>query len=418
MSSSISKFIRLNEWPLSPEESLLILASKIKLDADDSARMEVVVNGALDWSVVMRYADALGMNPLLYKHLSQMKSAFPVPEDVMRLLKKRYRRESIRNLRIYGQLNQILEALNRSGSPIILLKGILLAKWVYGDIGLRPMNDIDILCRQEDAHTLRSTLVGLGYTEKTIYQGPLQQSILAEESMHLPPFHKPGFFMVEVHTNLFTGTCDDFSAMKMLWDNAVPLELYGKLIHCLSPEYQLLYLSIHLYRHIIRAQLNLFWFCDIHEFIGAHKNEINWEGFWSMADSLGEGSNVETLFDLLARHWNTQVPEKLLFSRGGDIGKLNLRAIIRGGCDKNTPRVGFLADYVRKLKGVRKIEGWKNRSRYLMRYFWPERGYLMDRYHITNTYAVPLYYALHPCILFNRAIVSLLYNVVSIFRNK
>lgn len=130
---------------LSPEEYLLVLAARLEMNSDDAARMESILRECPDWAEVKASAHRLGVEPLLYRHLSQERYARYVPDEVIHLLKESYRAQAIRSLRIYGQISRFLDSMNQAEVPIILLKGAFLAKWVYGDIALRPMNDIDIL---------------------------------------------------------------------------------------------------------------------------------------------------------------------------------------------------------------------------------------------------------------------------------
>ena len=50
-----------------------------------------------------------------------------------------------RNLRLFGELRQILRAFNAAGLSVIPLKGACLAEMIYGNIALRPMVDVDLL---------------------------------------------------------------------------------------------------------------------------------------------------------------------------------------------------------------------------------------------------------------------------------
>ena len=54
-------------------------------------------------------------------------------------------------------------ALQDAGVRVIVLKGVALATLVYSDPNVRPSQDIDLLCREEDYRKVRDTLVSLGY---------------------------------------------------------------------------------------------------------------------------------------------------------------------------------------------------------------------------------------------------------------
>lgn len=403
---------------LSPEEYLTVLAARIDLDSDDAVRMERVLRQGLDWPTVKKYSHQLGVQPLLYKHLSQEKYAHYVPDEVMRFLKDRHRRESIKNLRIYGQINQILDSTNQANIPVILLKGAFMAKWIYGDIGLRPMSDIDILCREEDKQIVQNRLVELGYKQETIYKSPLHEKLSAPESMHLPPFYKPNAVRIEVHLNIFPKISHNSKDMKRVWEAAIPSELNGLQVHYLSPEYQLFYLCIHLYNHIMSGGIALYWLCDIHELIRHYKDKINWKQFSSIADSLGVGAQISSILDLIRTNWNTFIPKKLLYYPDTGINKLCLKTLIRNQFTNKTRKINFLSSYSGKLKTVTEIEGWGSLFYFIWRTIFPARAYLIYKYNPGSSFMAYLYYIIRPCKLCKNALVSLFYNITFLFEKR
>jgi len=82
-----------------------------------------------------------GLLPLLHKKLKQT----GVDYFHLNRLKGAYRKNWVRNHRLFNQAAPALESLHRAGIPIMLLKGAALILQVYGDFGLRTMRDIDLL---------------------------------------------------------------------------------------------------------------------------------------------------------------------------------------------------------------------------------------------------------------------------------
>jgi hypothetical protein len=399
----------------SPEEYLLVLAARMEMNYADADKMECILKEGLDWPVVKASAHRLGVEPLLYKHLSQEKYAHYVPGKVIHFLKRSYRKQAIRNLRIYNQISHIVASMNQADVPIILLKGIFLAKWVYGDIALRPMNDIDILCREKDAETVKKKLIELGYyQEEAIYNSPLHEKIADEKSKHMPPFSKNKATRIEVHVNILGKTPGVSEEMTRLWETAIPADLNGLRAYSLSPEYQALYLSVHLFQHVMSGSTVLYWFCDIHEVVRKYGDRIDWKDFWDRAGPLGFGAQIYSIFELLRSQWNGSLPEMDKYRPGEEIDNLSLETIVSAGSKAKN----ILPAHMDNLKIIRDTEGCKWCLYYLWRTIFPTRSNLMYRYRPGNSSLLPLYYIIHPCKLGKRAFLSLFYNLYSFFERR
>ena len=79
--------------------------------------------------------------PLLFFNLR----ANRVSDPQMAPLKALYRQTWYRNQNLFYQIADVLEALRSAGIPTMILKGAALGVLHYGDLGLRPMADFDIL---------------------------------------------------------------------------------------------------------------------------------------------------------------------------------------------------------------------------------------------------------------------------------
>ena len=194
--------------------------------------------------------------------------------------------------------------------------------------------------------------------------------------------------------------------MTRLWETAIPSDLNGLRVYSLSPEFQILYLSVHLYKHMMSASTVLYWFSDIHEVTSRYNDRIDWKDFWDKAVSLGFGPQICSVFKLLRSQWNSSFPEMDSYCPGAEIDRAGLETIV--GARFEARRVkNILPGYMKKLEIVRDIEGWKCRLYYLWRTVFPARANLIYRYHPGNASVLPLYYIIHPCILFKRLLVSL-----------
>ena len=104
---------------------------------------------AFPWDTLLRDADYHGLEPLLRAHL--LDAGLSVPEEVGARLQARWMQHAHAYAVRTRVLAVVLRAMNDAGIPVLILKGAALAHLVYRDPLLRPMRDVDVLIRAEDA---------------------------------------------------------------------------------------------------------------------------------------------------------------------------------------------------------------------------------------------------------------------------
>ncbi len=412
-----------NQPTLTPEESLIFTVSKIDLKDGDSIRLHNILKQDPDWSTIERYANQLGLEPLLFKHISQNGNAHNVPDQIMLSLKKSYINQLGTNFKIYREVKNILEVMNMSNIPIVLLKGAFLAKYIYGDIALRPMVDIDVLVRERDSEIVQRKLIELGFKKiDTYYTSDFHEALFSEDAKHLTPLVKPRVGCVEVHLNIFPKVRYDSKEMRKVWLTLVTINLDGVQIKSLSPEYQLLHLCLHLYYHITNISsehdIRFFWFCDIHESIIYYGDKFNWESFCGIVDSVGVGAQVGTILAYIRHNWNTPIPETILHSLESGVNGHCLTTIIRSILDGSKAKRSHIHRYIKKTTVLLAKNGDRNSLYYLWKEFFPKRSHLIVRYALKDSLFVYVYYTVHICILFTRAVTSTAHNAVHLLRKQ
>jgi ABC-2 type transport system ATP-binding protein len=364
-----------------PEDELLVLVARIGLDAGDAARLDALLSGDLDWGAVEARAEALGLEALLFRHLSDGERAARVPSATVARLRDAYDRQAIRGVRTLGKVGRILDALRAADVPVVLLKGAFLLGSLYPDAALRPMNDVDLLCRPADADRVREVLEGLGYRQKAkAEKSATHKLIAAERCNHLPGFVDDRGTAVEVHLQLFAGLANAEENLAAVWEAAVPCDWNGTTVLALSPEDQLAYLLIHLHGHAATTDaLTLYWWCDIHEVIRSAPPSFAWERLLARLASLGRGAEAGTLLALLREHWRTPVADDVLKRLGGDASSISLPSLLEGGCANPRLLVGSRVALVERLAAT---EGRLAAARYLFRVAWPSRQFVAEHFRV------------------------------------
>jgi hypothetical protein len=402
--------------PLPPEALMQIVSARVHLDLEQSSRMEALLRGGLNWADIMTESRRLGTLPLLYKHLSQPGFSRHVPEEVRTALKEEYRNQAMRNLRIYGLIERLLSSFEEAHIAVVLLKGAFLARWVYQDIALRPMGDIDILCREEQESLVRTQLAELGLHHETVYPSLFHERFFAvNKGGHINPFYGSRPLMVEVHFSIFPNVPQAFMHMPRVWDRIGLQPAEGMYPSCLAPDDLVLYLCLHLMQHLRFGQCMLYWFCDICEAIAHYRDQLEWERLFLTAESLAVVDQVQPILRLLSRHWQSRVPEM-----HGEVEELSLATILRKQVlmDHEEKQRAIIRGQFKKLGMVQEIRGWPNRLYFLWKLVFPSRENLISRYGLRHPVMLTLSCLVHPLVLAKRAVVSLFHHIFTSYRTR
>ncbi len=253
------------EPSLSIEDQVLLCAAHPRLSPERRDRLRHLLASPLDWPGILEQADRHGIVPLLYDHLQGMPDA-GIPEAALTELAHRSRKRLVWNLCLHREQVSLLGEFNRTGIPVMPLKGFLLADMLYGDLALRPMCDIDLLVRPEDLAKGEQALLRSGYirlhqpeVEVDLYHysytkdGEGGANVLVELHWDLAKSHAARLDVREVWRSASRGTwegqeiwtmalpdlflylClhavkDGLGSLRLLVDIALTIERFGKIL--------------------------------------------------------------------------------------------------------------------------------------------------------------------------------------------
>jgi hypothetical protein len=414
---------------LAPEAWVQILAARVTLGPDEAAVMGTLLRANINWQTLMADSGKLGVQPLLYRHLSQSEFSGHIPSAAMASFENAYRWQSMRNLCLYGLIEQLLSAFEDIGITVVPLKGAFLARSIYPDSALRPMADIDLLCREEDEGLLRARLAEVGFHQKA---GPVRAKLAelgfaknvaypsffherffaVDKGCHLNPFYRSSS-TIEVHFSIFPSVPHGFMHMKPVWDRVGLLTTDGHSSGALALDDLILYLCLHLMRHIRYGQCRLYWFCDIHEVLAQHGDAIQWERLFRTAAELGVTDQMHSIFLLLNRYWNSDVPEMQ-----GHIKELSMATILQRQLLRNREEShkALIRTHFHKLVALLDTPGWRERIYFFWRLLFPSRENLIRRYQPQSSMRLYLSYLVHPVLAVKRAMESLFFSILYLLR--
>lgn len=188
------------------------------------------------WRAANELDDADGgssrLFPLAYRNLPPD----AVAEQDLGRLKGAYRAAWFRNQLLFKRAAEVLAALGEAGIPTVALKGLALALAHYGDAGVRPMDDIDVLVPPDEFERALGVLGELGWTPE-----PDLRPEVGERSIH--GLHLAG--RDGRNLDLHRYALERLSTDGPFWDASVGLEVMGVPTRTLCPTDQLLHVLAH-----------------------------------------------------------------------------------------------------------------------------------------------------------------------------
>ena len=263
-----------------PELHLILSSAKLHPTVIEQNTIKKRIEEVEDWDYFINTIIERGLAPLFYKKLPLLGAILPA--RVEQLLKKTYYTTVSRNMVIYDAFKELCLVFKMHNNDFLALKGIFLAEWLYGDIGLRQMSDIDLLIREEDAAKAIAAMEQIGYhviKYKTIVSesaDKLADSVVdKDEAAHLPPMLK-GILSVELHTKLQYKREEYKQETQEIWDSSRFVTLNGNTVRVLDFYQQIIHICLHLHRHT-GEHVQFTCYSDIVVFLEKFKDEINWD---------------------------------------------------------------------------------------------------------------------------------------------
>jgi len=218
------------------------------------------------------------LNPDILKHMAYFQGIESILFDLIRLhllpkdilppglishCEKAYFSTLIQNTRFVELLTQILARTEEKDLPLIALKGMASTARIYKDPGLRPMADIDILCRPSDLKPLADILHTQGFQRRGVLQ-----------AHHIAFPHQELGILVEIHFSLQYIVRDKKNLFSQFWEHRQWADMDDARIPILSVEDQLLFDTAHILDHVYRVSLKQF--LDFAAWLLLYKEKTDW----------------------------------------------------------------------------------------------------------------------------------------------
>jgi hypothetical protein len=269
---------------------LLLACARAHLNPATEANLQRLLSQPLNWEQVISLASMHGLLPLLHRHLREYSQepgadgatspSKPVPAEVARHLQSDFNVAVAGNLFLTAELINILRQLAAQDIPVLCYKGPSLAVLAYGNLLLRPFNDLDLLLQRHDLQRAEAVLTAMGYrlgqhsdVEANEYAHCLSREVGPDATEAV----------VELHWSIAPRHEALPLPMEAIWKRTAQVDLCGTKAPVPAREELILLLCCHGYKH---RWERLEWISGIASLL-AGETPIDWRRLMSLARRWG-----------------------------------------------------------------------------------------------------------------------------------
>ncbi len=199
------------------------------------------------------------------------------------------------------------------GVPVVVLKGAALLAGTYGDAGLRPMADTDLLVPGERVNEVAAWLEADGWRPQLDYLSWLQVRTETQCSFGW----QRGADQLDLHWHVLH-RCVDAEVTRAFWQRTRPLSMDGVATLQLCPEDTLVHICSHGMHYSPQAPFR--WFADAAWILRRHGNGFDWRRVVEMARRTGATLAMGEGLGFAAEELKLPVPAPVLGELRGHRG--------------------------------------------------------------------------------------------------
>lgn len=366
-----------------------VLCSLVSGNADRS------ICNAIDpsqWESLIELAMAEGAAPLLYDRLKDTKGEIHIPEEYLETLKANYYQTAAQNSLLFFELSRILAAFQKADIPTVVLKGTALARTLYSSPALRPIGDIDVLIPERCLGQGISIVESMGFNAEEFWAMPelrtgLRRLLFFEANFDGctdPMVH------VELHWSLVAPSGNRYSPdIDWFWAGTQQVSLSGQMALVLTATRNVLFLAGHLMlKHLAfkhgEDRTRLIWFHDLHCVIEQNEGSIDWDEIVEQAVRFRWQTALLLALTGAMERFGTHLPEGLLERLGVQADRKLIRRLESKEAHPSTRFTLTMEDLQHMY--------WSTRFRVLWGLLFPEKKYMLWRYHPNPAWLWRLWY--------------------------
>ncbi len=279
------------------EQKILACSAELYPDSYQRQKLQRLMLRCVDVDHLIGMAFDEGLAGLLYKNLTKSNLLNILDKKQVETLRNLYHRNVIFNLKLIHDFKEILHQLNQKNIKVVPLKGIILLKQIYIDVGLRQLTDIDLWILDRNYREIIRTLKVLGYRSDPVY----------------PNTFRRDHTTIDLHSHILGA--ERIKARKFLlareqghfYNDAQRIDFEGEEVMCLNKYDQIIYLSLHALKHNVDR---LIWLVDIKSLVDNWKKS-DWEALINRVGYMGQEKSASYIFFLIRHLFDFYFPPEV-----------------------------------------------------------------------------------------------------------
>jgi hypothetical protein len=254
-----------NEGGFLPSTEQRLLITIILGEKDEAIRAWTAWKATADFNSID--PGSLRLMPMVYTKLRE----YSPDDELIGKCRGIYRAYWYKDNLLIHRAAEIIQKLSNDGIPVILHKGIALCVSYYKEIGLRPVNDVDLLLKAGDVLRAARILTDLGYQPvpprfKEIHEGLLT-------IRHSRNFVNRDGMDIDLNWHALKECCDPHDDDDF-WRDSVAAELEGLQLRVLYHADLFLTILIHGLKWDTVPPFR--WIVDAHTILKHHRYDFDW----------------------------------------------------------------------------------------------------------------------------------------------
>jgi hypothetical protein len=253
---------------LPPELQLLLACCRTALPQSplssqqaDAELQALVAQVDVDWQEFQRLVEQHGVQPLVYQSSRQALRGW-IPADVGQTLSRSYAEGVQRAFHYTAEAVHLSKLFAQHQLTMVPLKGLVLSQRIFGNVGMRHSEDLDIWIDPNQFQQVEQILERAGYKRSypAFQLSPKQQQVFLEIAHHCHYEHPERQVWIELHWRPYAEDLLPATYSAEMLRRTQPVHVGGHSFNCLADGDLLLYLCLHVAKH---QWSRLKWLCDI-----------------------------------------------------------------------------------------------------------------------------------------------------------
>ncbi|MCX6269853.1 MAG: nucleotidyltransferase family protein [Bacteroidetes bacterium] len=361
---------------LRKEDRLILHLCRTVVGPEVKDELMLLISGQPDWEYIARCVRQNGVEALFYMNILPFKP----PPEIHERLRQAYYLNLKRNILLEEEISRVVRVLDALRIQVVILKGMSLARFAYGDLSLRQMADIDLLVHPKDLVKAYEHLQQSGYQPIKVPHSRWHVENMIRLGKHLPDLWN-GTNSLDLHAKLLTGEETDSPFHQEIWDHLDQAVFKEATALVLSPALQLVYTAVHLNDHAGHGLFQLRLYCDLAEVARNQMKPADWGLFSDLLSRFSLSEAVLPHLYLASFFLGSPVPCEVI--PDGVIENpetLKQWFIDNLATGKKAPADTVIRDEF--MKTFRKLKGMNAKFRHTLGYVFPSKKFMLQRYSI------------------------------------